>query len=82
MSLDLPSEERRPSGAMDPDFQEAFEAYKARDVRRKSMYIRPDVTAIDTSKTQTNMVLILGLIGAIISVVTAFCYYYLLAGDD
>ena len=60
---------------MDPEFDEAFAAYKERNERRKSLYIRPDITAIDTSKTHTNILLILMIITFMLAGISAVCYY-------
>ena len=66
---------RRSSSEMDNEFQEAYEAYLERNKRRKSLYLRDDITAVDTSKTQTNLLLTMTIIGALLLLVCCLSLY-------
>ena len=67
---------RRQSSIPDPEFIEAFNAYRKREKRRRSTFMKSDQTVVDIAKTEKNIALIVGLIGGMIVLIVLACAYY------
>ena len=68
--------QRKLSTVPDADLDEAFQAYRARDKRRRSTFVKVDHTLVDTSTTHNNIVFISVIIGIIIVLVVLVSAYY------
>ena len=69
---------KRSSVDVDDDFVEAFQAYRAREKRRRSTHSisRPDHTSVDTSRTAVNIVVISTIIGVVVLAVIIISALY------
>ena len=66
---------RRQSVFPDTSFDEAFAAFQAREKRRRSTFIKPDNTAVDTSATFMNIVITVAIIAIIVVIVVGGSAY-------
>lgn len=77
-TLMVPVDTRRRSSvsSADEDMNEVLSAYMAREKRKRSSTFRCDVTKIDTSQTQGNIVLVSVLITISLSAVVLLSWYF------
>ena len=67
---------RRLSSVPDPELDEAFQAYRKREQRRRSIFVKNDLTMVDKETIQRNIVMTLCLMIVIVCIIVFVCAYF------